>query len=231
MHPFSMHRGFLVAPALAGFIADPLNVRTHDHTSEDIINEGVAHRVSHRLLETYPYLLPNLLGAILCWLSALAVYFCLPETLPECSSISSMGKDFCNWVSGCIFTVREKIIPVIGVRDEAGAHRSISAVSYGSLEGSSSVVDEEQQCQVGKQSLHKAVSSVLSRPNTRYHLLAYWYYSLVIIAIDEAFPLFCISRHKIKHGLSEAEIGGILSFSGLIFSLTQYPGEANACMQ
>jgi hypothetical protein len=43
----------------------------------------------------------------------------------------------------------------------------------------------------------------------------------VIISVDEAFPLFCISKQA-GLSLSEAAIGKILSISGLIFIICQY---------
>jgi hypothetical protein len=62
---------------------------------------------------------------------------------------------------------------------------------------------------------------IWSRSVTRHHLVMYWVYSFVIISVDEAFPLFCISRQA-GLGLPEAAIGKILSISGLIFVLCQY---------
>jgi hypothetical protein len=51
--------------------------------------------------------------------------------------------------------------------------------------------------------------------------LVYWIYSFVSIQVDEAFPLFCISRGG-GLGLAEANIGKILSSSGVIFAICQY---------
>jgi MFS family permease len=65
------------------------------------------------------------------------------------------------------------------------------------------------------------LSSLWSKRDTRNHLIIYWFFSFVTVAVDEAFPLFCISR-KAGLGLSEATIGKILSGSGLIFAVSQY---------
>jgi MFS family permease len=65
------------------------------------------------------------------------------------------------------------------------------------------------------------MSSIWSKQDTRDHLILYWIFSFVAIAIDEAFPLFCISKEG-GLGLSEKEIGKLLSATGLIFALTQY---------
>ena len=65
------------------------------------------------------------------------------------------------------------------------------------------------------------MSSIWSKKGTRDHLILYWIFSFVAIAIDEAFPLFCISKDG-GLGLSEKEIGKLLSATGLIFAFTQY---------
>jgi hypothetical protein len=65
------------------------------------------------------------------------------------------------------------------------------------------------------------MASLWSQRKTRNHLLVYWIYSFVSITVDEAFPLFCISREA-GLGLSEGTIGKILSGSGLIFACCQY---------
>jgi MFS family permease len=72
------------------------------------------------------------------------------------------------------------------------------------------------------QSQEKAtLSSLWSKRDTRNHLLLYWIFSFVAIAIDEAFPLFCISKTG-GLGISARAIGKLLSATGLIFAMTQY---------
>ena len=54
-------------------------------------------------------------------------------------------------------------------------------------------------------------------------MIAYWLYSFAIIAIDEAFPLYCISnKNGLGRQLSETEIGTILSIAGLFFAVGQF---------
>jgi len=65
------------------------------------------------------------------------------------------------------------------------------------------------------------LSYLWSKTDTRNHLIVFWIFSFVAIAIDEAFPLFCISK-KGGLGLSEKEIGKILSATGFIFAVFQY---------
>jgi hypothetical protein len=65
------------------------------------------------------------------------------------------------------------------------------------------------------------LSSLWSQRDTRNHLVLYWIYSFVAIAIDEAFPLFCISKTG-GLGISARDIGKLLSATGLIFAMIQY---------
>eukprot|EP00529_Nitzschia_sp_RCC80_P014921 CAMPEP_0113442176 /NCGR_PEP_ID=MMETSP0014_2-20120614/1474_1 /TAXON_ID=2857 /ORGANISM="Nitzschia sp." /LENGTH=678 /DNA_ID=CAMNT_0000333065 /DNA_START=39 /DNA_END=2075 /DNA_ORIENTATION=+ /assembly_acc=CAM_ASM_000159 len=65
------------------------------------------------------------------------------------------------------------------------------------------------------------MESLWSKVDTRNHLMLYWAFSFVAIAIDEAFPLFCMSRTG-GLGLTENGIGKLLSSTGLVFAVTQY---------
>jgi MFS family permease len=66
-----------------------------------------------------------------------------------------------------------------------------------------------------------SLSYLWSKTDTRNHLIVFWIFSFVAIAIDEAFPLYCISKTG-GLGLSEKEIGKLLSATGLIFAVSQY---------
>ena len=66
-----------------------------------------------------------------------------------------------------------------------------------------------------------SLSYLWSKTDTRNHLIVFWIFSFVAIAIDEAFPLYCISKTG-GLGLSENEIGKLLSATGLIFAVSQY---------
>jgi hypothetical protein len=77
---------------------------------------------------------------------------------------------------------------------------------------------EVRQCDATSEA---TMTSLWSRFDTRRHLIVYWIYSFVTVSLDEAFPLFCISKQA-GLGLSEASIGKILSGSGLIFAICQY---------
>ena len=65
------------------------------------------------------------------------------------------------------------------------------------------------------------IKSLLSNKSTRECLIAYWMNSFVNVALNEAFPLFCMSKQG-GLGLSESQIGGIGTGSGLFFCICQY---------
>jgi MFS family permease len=65
------------------------------------------------------------------------------------------------------------------------------------------------------------ISSLWADKTTREHLIIFWVFSFLMVAVDESFPLFCISKSG-GLGLSENSIGTILSASGLIYATAQY---------
>eukprot|EP00970_Alexandrium_tamarense_P004495 scaffold759_cov290-Alexandrium_tamarense.AAC.31 len=92
---------FLIAPAIAGYLSDPFmvrdgSVRVHDDEDE----KGLAnnHNSMYQLLQTYPFLLPNLLGTVLCWATAVTVFLEMPETLVQCRSLRLLWRDLSEWI-------------------------------------------------------------------------------------------------------------------------------------
>ena len=135
-----------------------------------------------QLLRSYPYLLPNFLGAIICWLTPVGVYSIIPETLENCRPL-----EFTNTTCkrNCAQSTQQSIY---------------ISETYGSLED---VCDEENEndnsncCwDTNEESDETSIRNIWSKQNTRNHLIAYWLYSFVVISIDEAFLLFCIARNK-----------------------------------
>ena len=194
--------GFLIAPAIAGYLADPLMVREKGAASSN--------NLFTQMLQSYPYLLPNLLGALLCWITAVAVFWVIPETLEDCKSIRS-----------AIHELLEQVQKVSSFTQQPSVCHN---VNYGSFEencelNSSTNCERHELDEASKTTIH----SIWSRRKTRNHLMAYWLYSFVIICIDEAFPLYCISRNNGLGQLSESDIGTILSIAGLVFAVGQFP--------
>jgi len=65
------------------------------------------------------------------------------------------------------------------------------------------------------------IRSLWSRKITRQHLMVYWIYSFLVISVDEAFPLFCISKSS-GLAITEKTIGNILSGTGVCYVALQY---------
>ena len=216
--------GYLIAPALAGFLADPLDVR--ENTNITSADDNELHSSCYKLLSKYPYLLPNLLGAILCWASAMAVYLCIPETMSKCRSARLLGKDISQQTRRmcarlkCTKDVQDDAFVALNTTDESSSDNPIQ--QYGSIQNNGKSDNTISSA---------SIKVIWSRRKTRSHLIAYWLFSLFIINIDEAFPLYCISRNTGLGGLQENEIGKILSASGVIFAIGQYKVYTTMCDQ
>lgn len=65
------------------------------------------------------------------------------------------------------------------------------------------------------------VKSLFSNKSTRECLIAYWLNCFVNVAVNEAFPLFCMATNG-GLSLEESQIGGIGTASGAIFCVFQY---------
>jgi hypothetical protein len=63
--------------------------------------------------------------------------------------------------------------------------------------------------------------SLWRKQEIRTRLCLHWCFSFLSISLDEAFPLFCMSTTA-GFGLSEIQIGKILSTCGLFFVISQY---------
>jgi hypothetical protein len=91
------------------------------------------------------------------------------------------------------------------------------------IEDDEDYVDESSSIPAALDNDNKRSSamSILSQKDTRDCIFLLWGYSFVGLAIDEAFPLFCLS-HTAGFGILEKDIGKIMSFTGLIFAVSQY---------
>lgn len=248
--------GFLISPALAGFVADP--IRQYKTIFDELKDTAI-----YTLLKKYPFILPNLISVILCLLGILAVFVWVPETLPESKQRHPkyILSDACMWLrtkvhiaSGrCWLADRssdlsnnhtfdaEPLIRSGTVASEIDSERDTyhqnvrqarmsHTESVSLLSTSSPFPDETVNPDNSRRfppatppgPLHEAtMASLWKKVDTRNHLMLYWVFSFVAIAIDEAFPLFCMSKIG-GLGLSENEIGKLLSSTGLIFAVSQY---------
>ena len=202
--------GFLICPAVSGLLAEPLK----QYPGAKWIQEDGT--IVHWIMEQFPFLLPNLLGALICILSISMLALFVPETLQEelRRHPRHMMGDFLRQVRAWIpgnhrHRVQYRSIPVLKqhASDLDWSERSVTTVPETETEN--------------EQSNPITMTSLWAKKDTRLCLLVYWGYSFVGITVDEAFPLFCMSIQT-GFGLSELAIGKILSFCGFVFVLTQY---------
>jgi MFS family permease len=211
--------GFLVCPAIGGSLAEV--VKQYPTASWVVRFEP--------FLSRFPFLLPNIVGAVFCITSLVMVKLFVNETLPgeRLHPPTEIVRDCLLWCK------RMLCIPRSSQQEEKELIKETSLIpnySSNSLNDdgeeknsneSHSLHTQQHKENNGNANFPVTMSTIWSRPDTRQHLILYWVYSFVIISVDEAFPLFCISKQA-GLSLSEAAIGKILSISGLIFVICQY---------
>ena len=207
--------GFLLSPAIGGSLAEV--VKQYPNVPLVIRFQG--------FLSKYPFLLPNIVGAFLCIVSWIAVYLWVKETLPkeQLTSPRQFAHDCIEWMTKmfhrlCVKKEETIAFKYTSLKSYSSSYQDDDCIENGSsLKGMPTNPKEAQK----QNDDHPTMSLIWSRTDTRRHLIVYWFYSFVIISVDEAFPLFCISRAA-GLGLSESAIGKVLSISGLIFVVCQY---------
>jgi MFS family permease len=190
--------GFLLGPAIGGLLAEPQT----QYPQKMWFQSGWR----KSLLETYPFLLPNLVVAICCLVGALSATWFIDETLTikEHWTPRKAFDDLFHGLSGCWMNISQSWRPRAPPRGEES-----KVLLPNEAPTDDSIIESPPE------------ASIWSRKSTRKHLIAHWVFSFVVVVIDEAFPLFCMST---VGGLSleEASIGQILSMAGLLFALCQY---------
>lgn len=184
--------GLLVAPAIAGFLAEPIKQYPGVFDESTLMLRAPW---IFRTLFTYPFLLPNIFGASCCLTAVTAIHFFLPETLQTATTETDDDRNGTNQPHQSTASLQEAA-PLL-VKPESGS--SLRDTSEGT---------KQQQF-------------AWSRPLTRSHMMAHWMFSVASTYIDEAFPLFCMSVTG-GLALPEAGIGKILSGAGLLFAVFQY---------
>jgi MFS family permease len=200
--------GFLISPVVSGFLAEPFK----QFSDKNFIAED---SFLSNLLHEYPFLLPNLLGAVQCFLGTILAQFFVHETLPvdQQHSILNDLRMFQEWFKQYLPRSQHRYASVPAVKP-----------------ASSDVFDDDEEefddnsdihPPLGSKNSRSSAISILSQRDTRDCIFLLWGYSFVGLAIDEAFPLFCLS-HTAGFGILEKDIGKIMSFTGLIFAVSQY---------
>jgi MFS family permease len=203
--------GFLISPVVSGILAEPVK----QYSTAEWTFEGT---IWGSLLREYPFLLPNLLGAFLCISGTILVHFFIHETLPKYRQHSVL-QDLRLQLGPCLkylpeSTHRYEILPGIkNSSSDTNDDEDGCIVDHDDLSSSKEGVKTENIC--------TSMRTILSQKDTRTCIFLLWGYSFVGLAIDEAFPLFCLS-HTAGFGIHEKDIGKIMSFTGLLFAVSQY---------
>lgn len=124
----------------------------------------------------FPFLLPNILGTVLCLVSALCIYINVEETLIQARSIRYICFDLYGWVVSSIKATVQQI-QVIFCCNTAHTYLPIDDVVN---------VDDDSNT--------ASISSIWGNKNCREHLIIYFVASFAQFALDMAFPLFCMSE-------------------------------------
>jgi len=193
--------GFLVSPGISGYLSDP-------------IKQYPNWRFQISLLREYPYLLPNIVGALISLLSFGMAWLYLPETLPSYKR-QSLWSDLTH--------VRLNSQKIRHQNDASEEEKLISG-SHVNVRNKESYNSVDKRIAISEQSreeLSEQRVNIWAIRDTRNALLCYWMWSMVVICLDEMFPLFCLSKEG-GLGWTEATIGQILSASGIPFVFAQY---------
>ena len=234
--------GFLISPAIGGWLAEP----TRQYPSLSLWStarekSGSGRTILWNILNQYPFLLPNLVGAFLCLWTALIAGCGIPETLPkeDLRGYHCIPGDLFLYIQHQFVVVLDKICcwRTTGVLRKSSESSTLlphanATTSYHSQDTEESDNREKSQEKTSLSSTTtyetttaskqpNTMTSLWSNQPTREHLVPYWFFSLVVVCLDEAFPLFCIST-KGGLALQEADIGNILSLAGLVFAICQY---------
>ena len=191
--------GFLVSPALSGFLAEPL--QQYPTLRQSLCSEKCSWL--GQVLEKYPFLLPNVLGALLCLLSLAVVVGWVPETLPfRHQGEKSLFLCFHRTPSSTSYTP-------VSTKDESSRAESV-------LQNDGHESDHSEDGASG----HVTMADLWSRRHLRHILLLDWLACFVELLMDEGFPLFCMSPLA-GFGMAEKQIGQLLSLCGLVYVVCQ----------
>ena len=193
--------GLLIGPVAGGLLAEPL--QQYASWTEDLKKRD--HWAFH-LLSLYPFLLPNLLGAVLCTSAAIALGLLVRETLP---SPKSPWKYLRTSISKVLCACRSMASSKASEAESGNVPSEESMLlpvhtSHG-LPDDSAAADDQS-------------SSVWQSKLTRQHMVLIWTFGMVASFIDEALPLYCM----MFLAMGEVEIGQVLSIAGIFFASLQY---------
>jgi hypothetical protein len=117
--------GILICPAISGVLSEP--IRQYPHLFNDEESR------LYRFLDSYPFFLPNLVGALLCLVCMVLVHFFVPETLPEhlIRDASHLPSDILSPIRNLIPNVFSSGVAgsrILVNRGEGGGHAHYGAI-------------------------------------------------------------------------------------------------------
>ena len=215
--------GFLLSPAISGFLSDPVKQYPQSAILDGQLKE---------LLTAYPFLLPNVIGCILCVISYYAVHINIEETLPpeQLTSFRESMLELCYprerhalLRTASSWNFFKYISPPTTTNQQTATNLSLARWMVPSPSTSLFVQSPEKDYleDLPSKRANASIRSLWRRKSTRKHLLVYWFYSFLVVSIDESFPLFCMSASS-GLDITEKAIGKIFCGSGVCYICLQY---------
>lgn len=224
--------GFLLCPAITGYLSDPMQQYPH------IMASAMIPLCIQSLLLAYPFVLPNLLAFILCWGAWRLVRDHVEETLPvgkrqpfSFSLVSTSITDWCRRLlrlertaDGSSNEISHKFVVPIGNNDKIETNENNKVAQEIASASAPSVTTRDLLWGSGNDKKH---DNDIQRQQQRrirgrwLHLYVYWMFSFLNIASDELFPLFCLSKLS-GLGLQENQISFLLGGTTIVYGMLQY---------
>lgn len=200
--------GMLINPAISGYLSDPVKQYPD-------VEFGTTLRP---VLEEFPFLLPNLVGCFFCLIGYVLVHNFVEETLPE----EKRQQFRLPSIFPCMKTDQTIMRNLSSWGLFKHLHNSNGEISE-DLDVVLSPSQDKDGQGIGKDGEEDSVTiySLMKRKGTRQHLWVYWGYSFLLITLSEVFPLYCMSTIS-GLGITEKNIGNILSGCGLLYICIQY---------
>ena len=199
-------------PAISGYLSDPIKQYPN-------VEFGV---VSNHILATYPFLLPNILGSILCIIAYFLVDMFLDETLSkEKRQIFSIYDILPSCCCNCTKSDNAMIRNVSSWGLFKHLHNSEGMIADNNNDSFYGTSDDEEEEIEKVAEDPPTIRSLLKRDETRQTLLVYWFFSFTVIVVDEVFPLYCMSKTS-GLGITEKLIGNIMSGTGVFYICVSY---------
>ena len=227
---FCFLRSALIGPAVGGLLSEPIKQfpRFFDCSEEhELCSRLVA--FWKPILHAYPFLLPNLVGAIIALVSLVMVLCFVDETLPDDKrrDWKLIPNDIATWITvmmnrcferrssrNNITELNHDTFDSVIVGVDIPNNEKTPLVSFPPKESSSDNTNSHEK---------PSVWSILSEVSqARYFLATMWAFAFTSLVSLETFPLFAMA--SIDHGglgLDETSIGLVQTVAALVFITSQ----------